>query len=94
MGDMADYTLEQLESTDLYWGNVMYIEEEGVYRGHGHKSPKKKTCKYCGNAELYWGLFYNMWLLCDNKGKIHNCPKHSLPLNVLKILAERNLKTA
>jgi hypothetical protein len=88
MGEMADWTLEQWESDDHYFDNVMYLEESDSFIGPGYgRGAKRPTCKYCGKKNLRWHKLKELWLLYEGKGP-HRCPKCPLPLGVLKALAE------
>lgn len=86
MGEMADYTNELFESEDLYFDDVMYIEEEDAYIGPGRYYKRDITCKFCGKPSLKWGSVAGHWILFESSN-IHKCPKKSLPLEVLKELA-------
>jgi hypothetical protein len=48
-------------------------------------------CKYCGKQCFKWDVIANEWVLYE-KHKIHKCPKHSLPLEVLKELVKQNME--
>lgn len=89
MGDIADYTLELCEGGDLYWDDVMYMEEFDSFIGPGHHRPV--TCRFCGKKNLAWGRIAERWVLCEDKGP-HKCPKRSLPLEVLKEQARRTIE--
>lgn len=39
-----------------------------------------KTCKFCGEDELYWTLINDSWLLVDEDGELHNCRKEDANL--------------
>ncbi len=71
MGDMADYTLEQLESEELYFDNCMIDEETGAYEFPYSRSTK--TCRFCGRKDLHWEMRKKKWRLCDGRG-VHRCP--------------------
>ena len=73
MGEMADYTIESLESIDGYFENYMYEEETDTYYGPGFK--KEKECKYCGAKPFYWQQTNKGWRLVDSIGKIHICER-------------------
>ena len=89
MGEMADWTLSQIED-DLYFANVMYLEEHDSFIGPGVR--KHPICRFCGKKNLRWQRLGERWLLYEKKGP-HKCPKHPLPLDVLKKLAEENIAT-
>jgi len=87
MGDIADWTLEQMED-ELYFSNVMYLEEFDSYKGHGHR--KELQCKFCGKKDLHWRNIQGRWMMYENStpsgkgGEIHDCPKNPLTLQTLK----------
>ena len=35
----------------------------------------RKTCKCCGNDNLYWKQVSGKWMLHEN-GEVHDCPKN------------------
>jgi hypothetical protein len=85
MGEMADYTLEQLKSEPWYpdgiehsdyFANIMYDEEAGIYEGP-FSSSAGKTCRCCGRAGLYWKKRLGKWRLHDGRG-VHRCPQNPL----------------
>lgn len=91
MGEMADYELERLEGDiDLYFDNTMYDEEQDCYYGPGRQNP---ICKFCGKSDLRWQKTIGRWILYEQNGKIHDCPKHPLPLSILKELAKKKMNT-
>ena len=70
--------------------NLMYEEETDSFIP---RTPKvKPTCKYCEKFPLVWRKVLGKWYLHELDGKIHNCPNHSLPLEVLKELAKKSTK--
>lgn len=80
MGEMADWTLEQL--SDIEWGprgsydgfdDVMYDDETDCYIGPGRQS--SKSCRYCGKTGLTWGRNDDSWRLFDG-GEVHSCPQY------------------
>lgn len=84
MGDMADYTLEGLESepwypADIqhsdYFANVMYDEVTGGFEGPGIQTAK--TCRYCGKRGLTWGRHNGGWRLFDDD-ELHVCTQGTL----------------
>lgn len=85
MGDGADMLIEQMERDELYFANVMYLEETDSYLGHGHK--KSLYCKFCGKGPLQWKKTITRWIMCEKNGDLHDCPKNPLSLKVLKELA-------
>lgn len=96
MGDMADLLLEQMWDEDdggvNGYDNLMYDEDTNSYYGPGRRSKSKPVCRYCGKKNLYWQQYNNRWLLYESDDKVHNCPKHPLPLEILKQLAFDKLK--
>jgi hypothetical protein len=87
MGDIADWTLEQIED-DLYFSNVMYLEEHDSYVGPGRK--RELQCKFCGKKNLHWRNIGGRWIMYENatsskkRGEIHDCPENPLTLQTLK----------
>lgn len=104
MGDDADYALSCIED-ELYFANVMYLEEHDSYIGPSGGAVKKPICRFCGKKNLRWEQIGERWFLFEKKAP-HNCPKKPLSLEVLKKIAddrilsqriakrERNLKRA
>ena len=78
MGDMADWTLEQ------GWDDF----DAGLPIPRTIKHP---MCRHCGKKHLRWERVGERWVLFDKKAP-HRCPKHPLPLDVLKKLAEDNIR--
>jgi dCMP deaminase len=91
MGDIADYYLEQAENSDLYFEDVMYIEETDSYIGHG-RNTTPLHCKFCNRGPLKWQSVGSKWIMHEMNGDPHNCPNHPLPLNVLKDLVKQKTK--
>lgn len=91
MGDMADWTLEQIEDDD-YFSNIMYIEESDSYCGPfvGHKT--FPTCRYCKQPNLRWGKVNERWFLYETPGKLHDCPNRPLSVEDLKEIAKFKTK--
>lgn len=59
MGDMAD----------LY-DCIRFVSDEDP-----DEDPDEVTCKYCGEAGLYWDYSGVRWRLRNADGKIHVCPR-------------------
>lgn len=86
MGDMADYTLEQVEVQEerafqYLTGNMDIIEaiDCGVCdeQGHLHQIlPVKKICRYCHKTDLTWRKTDAGWRLANPDGTIHTCPQY------------------
>lgn len=87
---MADYTLEQMESDELYFANVMYFEETDSYIGHGNR--KIPTCRFCKKSPLVWKKILRKWVLHEQNGDYHDCPGHPLPMDILKEILKRKKK--
>lgn len=85
MGDGADMLIEQMERDELYFDNVMYLEEHDSYLGHGHK--KQLYCRFCKKGPLRWGRASDRWIMYEQDGNVHDCPENPLTLMTLKRLA-------
>lgn len=74
MGDHADDYLDS--SLDEYWPYVDPDDEGTEYimsRVSTSRRPPTKTCKYCGENNLMWGLYYEDWRLFNSDGDLHRC---------------------
>ena len=91
MGDDADYTLSCIED-ELYFANVMYLEEHDSYLGPRGGVIRSPMCNFCGMKNLRWEQISERWVLFDGKAP-HNCPKKPMSLDMLKKIAgDRILK--
>jgi len=78
MGDMADFTLDQID-----WDNEPLFPSALKYTG----VKKHPMCKYCRKKKLRWRNVGGQWILFEKKGP-HRCSKVPLSLDMLKKLAE------
>lgn len=92
MGEYADWTLQQFESEDLYFDNVMYEEETDSYIGPSMGRRRELRCKFCGKSGLQWEKTLKRWIMCEADGSIHDCPKNPLSLKVLKEIAQERMQ--
>ncbi len=69
-GDIADFIIADSIDRDDFFAAAE--REEGGFL------ISTKECKYCGEKGLIWILCEpgDKWLLGDNKGQIHRCPKN------------------
>jgi dCMP deaminase len=86
MGDMADWTLDQIEN-DLYYSNVMYEEETDSFIGPGRRK-KLLKCSHCGKKPLSWKRIKNKWIIFELDGSVHLCNGYEPPLEILKEIAK------
>lgn len=82
MGEMADFTLEQID-WDIEW-----VGPRIRSTGYGYSVPRRPICKYCRKKKLLWRQVKGKWVLFENKRKPHICKMHTLPFETLKALAE------
>lgn len=90
MGEMADFLLDQYDDHDERAGccgydDVMYEEETDSYYGSGHRKPL--YCKFCKAGPLEWMRTSKRWIICEQDGSVHDCPKNPLSLQILKEIA-------
>lgn len=91
MGEMADYTLDQIIDAEDY--RLLYrtggmsdamaydlgiIDELGYYSHPPMFLPRvtTKTCKHCGTKGLVWKNTGNGWRLATANGELHTCDKY------------------
>lgn len=91
MGEMADYTLDQVEDFEerrmlFRTGGISIYEayDEGIVDELGFEplpstgSQKVVTCRCCGVSGLFWKKVEAKWRLFNEQG-LHNCKVN--PLN-------------
>jgi dCMP deaminase len=90
MGEIADWLMDQMDDVlGDYWGEFDDCWAPEFY------PPKKKIpqCRYCGKTPLRWRRIKENWVLHEMDGHYHDCPDHTLPINVLKdILEQQKMK--
>lgn len=77
MGDMADFAmdhvLDDMERAELGFDDWDYEGLPGSpYKGF-ERLPK--TCRSCGQKDLYWKSTDKGWRLADEQGREHRCKK-------------------
>jgi len=82
MGDMADFTIEQMENDELYFSGAMYDDATNSFVGHGHRKPL--YCKFCNKGPLEWKLTSKRWIMCESDGNIHDCPVNPPSIEIHK----------
>jgi len=86
MGDEADYTLDQM--FDDF--NDEFDDEDSSSGEYIHHP----TCRGCKSRNVDWKENNGQWYLVNHgTGKPHKCGKYELPIEILKVLAEENLKS-
>lgn len=77
MGDMADYTLDQMFDDERDDQGEPMGSEVG-YVGYFPQQAKPIRCRYCGKPDLHWGYHEGRSRLFDDAGTLHVCKEYLL----------------
>lgn len=89
MGEYADYALDEIMTEEefrldyrLGYLDSLTAYEFGIIDELGYEispnivAPTTKTCKWCGQKELYWKDTEHGWRLATIDGTIHTCKEY------------------
>ena len=71
MSDTFDHALDAYESMDAF----DYLVDD-----FGDHEYKPKTCKFCGETDLWWLQIEGNWRLINSDEEIHDCNKEDKDL--------------
>jgi len=84
MGEMADWTIEQIQNLE----DGFYEEEPDEGSCNTFKRKKPLICSRCKESKLIWRKIKERWVIFNLDGSVHTCKGFEPPIEILREIAK------